>query len=171
MRSSLREVMSRFATGVIVVTVGGEHVHGMTANAFNSVSLDPPQILCCVSHSAVMHDAILAAGSFAVSVMGAEQEEIARYFADKKRPLGPAQFAALDWRRGPLSGAPLISGALGWLECRTVQTHDSGDHTIFIGSVLAAQPGENGPGLLFHKGAFRSSDGTGQVPGQVRTLR
>lgn len=154
MQSSLREVMSRFATGVIVVTVGGEHVHGMTANAFTSVSLDPPLVLCCVAHSAVMHRSISASGHFAVSVLGADQEGVARYFADKRRTLGAAQFTALDWTPGPLSGAPLISGALGWLECGLTESHDAGDHTVFIGSVLGARRGADGPALLFHQGAF-----------------
>ncbi|MEU6098287.1 flavin reductase family protein [Streptomyces sp. NPDC047079] len=171
MRSSLREVMSRFATGVIVVAVGGEHVHGMTANAFTSVSLDPPLVLCCVAHSAVMHGAISAAGRFAVSVLGADQEDVARHFADKNRPLGSAQFAALDWRPGPLSGAPLISGALGWLECALDRSHDSGDHTIFLGSVLDARSGDDGPGLLFYNGSFRSVDAVGSTPDRVRTLQ
>ncbi|MFE2571824.1 flavin reductase family protein [Streptomyces mirabilis] len=171
MRSTLREVMSQFATGVIVVTVGGEHVHGMTANAFTSVSLDPALVLCCVAHSAVMHGAINASGRFAVSVLGADQEATARHFADKNRPLGPAQFTSLDWWSGPRSQAPLISGALGWLECEIVQSHDSGDHTIFIGSVLEAWRGGDGPGLLFYNGAFRSVDGVESAPDRVRTLQ
>ncbi|GHJ40941.1 flavin reductase family protein [Streptomyces sp. TS71-3] len=171
MPSSLREVMSRFATGVVVVTVGGEHVHGMTANAFTSVSLDPPLVLCCVAHSAVMHGALSASARFAVSVMAADQERVARHFADKKRPLGAAQFTSVDWRPGPLSGAPLISGALGWLECELTQSHDSGDHTIFIGSVLEAGRGDDAPGLLFHNGAFGSVEGADLAQRRVRTLQ
>lgn len=154
MHSPLRETMTRFATGVIVVTVGGRHVHGMTANAFTPVSLDPPLVLCCVAQSARMHKFISASGHFAVSIMGADQEELARYFADKERALGRAQFAALDWRPGPLSGAPLISGSLAWLECELTDSHDSGDHTIFIGMVVHASRGHDGPGLLFFDGEF-----------------
>ncbi|MET8953390.1 flavin reductase family protein [Streptomyces sp. NPDC004533] len=171
MRSSLREVMSRFATGVTVLTVGGEYVHGMTANAFTSVSLDPPLVLCCVAHSAVMHGAISAAERFAVSVLGAEQEAVARHFADKNRPLGSTQFADVDWRPGPLSGAPLISDALGWLECALDRSHESGDHTIFLGSVLDARCGDEGPGLLFYNGSFCSVDAAGPAPHRVRTLQ
>ncbi|GAA2059795.1 flavin reductase family protein [Streptomyces cheonanensis] len=171
MRSSLREVMSRFATGVIVVSVGGDQPHGMTANAFTSVSLDPPQVLCCIGHSTVMHGAISGSARFAVSVLGADQQDIARHFADKDRPLGAAQFASVGWRPGPHSGAPLLSGALGWLECELTRSHESGDHTIFIGSVLEAGNGDEGPGLLFHRGSFASSDGVGSDSGRVRTLR
>ncbi|WP_435872751.1 flavin reductase family protein [Micromonospora matsumotoense] len=162
MHRSLREVMARFATGVTVVTVGGDNLHAMTANAVTSVSLDPPQILCCVAHSAVMHKAISAAEHFAVSVLGADQEHLARHFADRRRPLGAAQFETLPHRPGPASGAPLISGALAWLECRLFEAHDSGDHTIFVGSVIGAEIGHDGAGLLFFGGAFHRI-GTGSA--------
>ncbi|MBB5857522.1 flavin reductase family protein [Amycolatopsis umgeniensis] len=150
----LREVMSQFATGVTVLTVGGERVHGMTANAFTSLSVDPPQVLCCVAHTAVMHDAIRTAGGFAVSILHADQERVARYFADRHRPLGPAQFASLDWLPGSRTGAPLIGGALAWMECELVSSYEAGDHTIFIGGLLGLARGAGGPGLLFFDGGF-----------------
>jgi flavin reductase (DIM6/NTAB) family NADH-FMN oxidoreductase RutF len=134
----------------------------MTANAFTSVSLDPPQVLCCVAHSAVMHRAISGSAHFAVSVLRAEQEATARYFADKARPLGPAQFATVGWRPGPRSGAPLISGSLAWLECELTEAHASGDHTIFIGTVLGASCGDDGHGLLFFGGGFHRIEQAGQ---------
>ncbi|MGP3925151.1 flavin reductase family protein [Streptomyces sp. 8N616] len=153
--STLREVMSRFATGVTVITVGGEHVHGMTANAFSSVSLDPPSVLCCVARSAVMHQAITSSGHFAVSIMGAVQEELARFFADKQRPLGPTQFRGIDWRPGPRTGAPLLAGSLAWLECEVAEAYGFGDHSIFVGNVLGASCGSAREGLLFFGGAFQ----------------
>ena len=134
--TSLRDAMSLFATGVTVLTVGGEHAHGMTANAFTSVSLDPPLVLCCISRSAVMHDAIGSTKRFGVSIMGADQRDTAKYFADKRRPLGPEQFDAVDWLEGPHSGAPLLNGSLAWLECELVDVHQAGDHSVFIGRVL-----------------------------------
>ncbi|MTE21460.1 flavin reductase [Streptomyces sp. TRM43335] len=152
----LREVMARFATGVIVLSVGGEHIHGMTANAFSSVSLNPPTVLCCVAHDAVMHKAIRSAGHFGVSVLGADQEALARYFADKKRPLGPKQFDGLDWHAGPVTRAPLLRGATAWLECELADAHDSGDHAIFIGDVVNAVRADEGSGLVFFGGGFRS---------------
>ncbi|MER6015853.1 flavin reductase family protein [Streptomyces bluensis] len=153
--ASLREVMARFATGVTVLSTGGEHIHGMTANAFTSVSLDPPSVLCCVDRSAVMHKAITAAGHFGVSIMEAGQEGLVRFFADKKRPLGPGQFAGVDWSAGPRTGAPLLSGALAWLECELSAAHDVGDHSIFIGEVVGASRGGARDGLLFFCGGFR----------------
>lgn len=153
--SSLRDVMSQFATGVIVLTVGGDHIHGMTANAFSSVSLQPPLVLCCVAHTAVMHGAITSARRFAVSVMGGDQEGIARYFADKGRPRGHAQFDAVDWLPGPRTGAPLLSGSLAWLECELTSFHESGDHSIVVGTVLGASRGSGRAGLLFFDSGYQ----------------
>ncbi|WP_086160903.1 flavin reductase family protein [Streptomyces marincola] len=147
--------MSRFATGVTVLTVGGDHIHAMTANAFTSVSLAPPSVLCSVAHSAVMHGAITSAGAFAVSILGGEQEKLARHFADKNRTLGQAQFEGVAWRPGPRTQAPVLSGSLAWLECELTEAYVFGDHTIFIGTVLSAESAEGGQGLLFFDGAFR----------------
>ncbi|WP_041313262.1 flavin reductase family protein [Saccharothrix espanaensis] len=152
--TTLRDAMSRFATGVSVVTVGGEHTHGMTANAFTCVSLDPPLVLCCVARKATMHAAIEGARRFAVSVMGGDQERTARYFADKRRPRGRAQFDVVDWQPGPHTGAPLLSGALAWLECEVAQWHEGGDHTIFLGRVLGCRRGPDSPALLFYGSDF-----------------
>lgn len=152
--TSLRSVMGRFATGVVVITVGGEHVHGMTANAFGSISLEPPIVHCCIAHSAVMHSALSGSGRFGVSIMGADQEGLVRYFADRKRPLGAAQFDAVDWLEGPVTGAPLITGALAWLECEVVDVHVAGDHSLFLGRVLACETGVGDDALLFYQGRF-----------------
>lgn len=154
----LREVMSRFATGVTVLTVGGEHLHAMTANAFSSVSLDPPSVLCSVGHSAVMHGALTSAGRFAVNILGVPQEGLARHFADKSRTLGAAQFDGVPWRSGEHTGAPLLAGSVAWLECELTDSHVFGDHTIFIGTVLAAGRGDHEDGLLFVNGRFGRAD-------------
>ncbi|MEY9211863.1 flavin reductase family protein [Thermobifida halotolerans] len=154
-QASLRQAMSRFATGVTVLTVGGEHCHGMTANSFTSVSLDPPLALCCVARSARMHRAIARGRHFAVSVLEAGQQEVARHFADRDRPDGPAQFDAVAWLPGPLTGAPLLSGALAWLECEVVEVYGGGDHSIFLGRVLGSARGTGGEALLFFDRGFR----------------
>ncbi|MBV2156609.1 flavin reductase family protein [Kitasatospora sp. SUK 42] len=146
--------MARFATGITVLTTGGERVHGMTANAFSSVSLEPPLVLCCVARSAVMHDAIATTRSFAVSVLGGEQEHLARYFADRSRPHGAAQFAGVDWRPGPFTGAPLLSDSLAWLECKLTEQYDGGDHSIFLGEVLATGRAGGRQALLFYDGRY-----------------
>lgn len=153
----LRQVMGRFATGVTVLTAAGDRCHGMTANAFTSVSLDPPLVLCCVAHTARMHEAITAERFFAVSVLSAGQEDQARYFADRTRPAGPAQFDAVDWLPGPRTGAPLLSGALAWLECEVAEVHQGGDHSVFLGRVLSSTRGSEGPALVFFNGGFQQT--------------
>lgn len=162
-QAAMRSVMSQFATGVTVLTAGsGGNCHGMTANAFTSVSLDPPMVLCCVSRAARMHELIMSANSFAVSILGAEQKAIARYFADWQRPSGRAQFDAVRWEPGQRTGAPLLTGALAWVECELVKAYDGGDHSIFLGTVLDARrnvddgvaPDGGSDALLFFAGDF-----------------
>jgi flavin reductase (DIM6/NTAB) family NADH-FMN oxidoreductase RutF len=155
----LREAMGQFATGITVLTAAGEHCHGMTANAFTSVSLDPPLVLCCVARTARMHSAISSARCFGISMLGADQQDLARYFADRRRPDGPAQFDVVDWLPGPNTGAPLLSGALAWLECELTNSYDGGDHSIFVGRVLSACRGTGSNALVFYGGAFHRGTG------------
>jgi flavin reductase len=155
-RGALREVLGRFATGVTVVAAGGETPAGMTANAFTSVSLTPPLVLVCVKRAAAIHQAVLDCGSFAVSVLSAQQEDVARHFADHSRPRGRAEFDVAGWSPGPNTGAPLIHGALAWIECALTAAYDGGDHSIFLGSVLASGHGTACDALLFFGGGFHS---------------
>lgn len=148
----LRRAFGAFATGVTVVTVGGANLHGMTANSFTSVSLDPPLLLVCVDREAVMHDSLIATRTFGVSVLAADQEEVARHFANRWRPLGAAQFDAVDWAPGRFTGAPLIKGALASFECGLWRAYDGGDHTIFVGSLLSVDQRQVGDAVLFHYG-------------------
>ncbi|WP_020670851.1 flavin reductase family protein [Amycolatopsis nigrescens] len=159
----LREVMAQFATGVTVLTSAGDAAHGMTANAFSSVSIDPPMVLCCVSRAARMHASIVSAKSFAVSMLGADQRELARYFADWRRPGGLAQFDSVDWTAGPCTEAPLLTGALAWLECELRQVYEGGDHSIFLGEVVSASRGTGREALVFFGGGYHPV--TSQVRG------
>jgi flavin reductase (DIM6/NTAB) family NADH-FMN oxidoreductase RutF len=152
--SSLRDIMSRFATGVTVLSAPGTCGHAMTANAFTSVSLEPPMVLCCVARPARFHESVLCARSFGVSVLAADQQDLARYFADKRRPHGLAQFEAVDWVPGPRTGSPLLVGALAWLECSVVKVHAGGDHSIFVGRVVTSSRGTNRQALLFYGGGY-----------------
>ena len=154
-RAALRRGFAAFATGVTVVTVGGEHMHGMTANAFASVSLDPPLVLVCVDRDALMHSRLPAAGGFGISVLAAHQQPIARHFASRLRPLGPGQFDSTDWTPGPKTGAPLIAGALATFECELWSSSDGGDHTIYVGEVVYMDRDSTREALLFFDGAFQ----------------
>jgi flavin reductase (DIM6/NTAB) family NADH-FMN oxidoreductase RutF len=151
----LRRSFGAFATGVTVVTVGGASPHGMTANSFTSVSLDPPLVLVCIGRDANMHRSLGAAEAFGVSVLAAGQERVARHFANRRRALGAAQFDSVDWSPGPLTGVPLIEGAIAGFECELWRAYDGGDHTIFTGRLLSMQRGVDGNALLFFNGRFR----------------
>lgn len=151
----LRRVYGAFATGVTVVTTGGGNPHAMTANSFASVSLDPPLVLVCIDRDAVMHRTLAAEGTFGVSILAAQQEGVARHFADRRRPLGMAQFEGVDWAPGQCTGAPMIEGAIAHLECEVWRTCDGGDHTIFVGRVLSLARQDDLDALLFVHGRFR----------------
>jgi flavin reductase len=153
---SLRRAFATFATGVTVVTVGGPTPHGMTANSFTSVSIDPPLVLVCIGRDAIMHRQLEEVGHFGVSVLAEHQEGVAKHFANRWRPLGAAQFEAVDWQPGPHTGAPLIAGALTRFECEPWRSYDGGDHTIFLGRILGLdQDGAAGEeALLFFSGGF-----------------
>lgn len=156
-RDHLRAVLRCFATGVTVVAAGRETPQGMTANAFTSVSLSPPLVLVCVSRAASIHQTVLDTGSFTVSVLSARQEHVARYFADHSRPRGRQEFDIVSWSRGPNTGAPVIHGTLAWIECALTAVYDGGDHSIFVGSVLASNHGSARDALLFFGGSFQPS--------------
>jgi flavin reductase (DIM6/NTAB) family NADH-FMN oxidoreductase RutF len=151
---TLRDAFRAYATGVAVVAVGGPRPHGMTANSFTSVSLAPPMALVCVDRDATMHGRLTATGRFAVSVLGADQEDVARHFADRRRARGTAQFDAVDWLPGMCTGAPLIAGALAWFECAVWRRYDGGDHSIVVGELLSAARPARDEALLFFGGRY-----------------
>src|SRR3954464_9252359 len=130
--------MSRFASGVTVGSTVDDtgRAHGMTVNALASVSLDPLLVLFCCEKDASLHEPLLRSGSWAVSMLSSAHEDASRWFATRERR-GTDQFARLDVTSGAVTSAPIVTGSLGWIECRTWTTYDGGDHTIIVGSVLA----------------------------------
>jgi flavin reductase (DIM6/NTAB) family NADH-FMN oxidoreductase RutF len=151
-----RDAVGRFPTGVSVVTarLGARH-HGMTANTFTSVSLDPVLVLICIERQARLHDMILAAGQWAVCVLSVEQEHVSRLFAEPGRPAAET-LRAVPHSYGPLTGAALLDGALATFECRTVGVHPGGDHTVLVGEVLDVDvPRPDGSPLLYYRGEYR----------------
>jgi flavin reductase (DIM6/NTAB) family NADH-FMN oxidoreductase RutF len=152
-----RRVAGRFATGVTVVsTVHRDVAYAITVSSFTSVSLTPLLVLFCVERVARFHEPVVAAGSWAVSVLGTDQEPAARWFATRGRPL-EGQFAGYPTRPGPVTGAPVLEGAIAVLECRTTATYPGGDHTVVLGEVLhaAAPAGPAAGPLLYVDGDYR----------------
>jgi flavin reductase (DIM6/NTAB) family NADH-FMN oxidoreductase RutF len=149
---SLRDALGQFATGVAVVTTatpGGEWA-GVTVNSFTSVSLDPPLILWCLSLRAPSESVFRRTGRFVVNVLAAGQDELSQRFAT---PM-PDKFAGVE-TRPTRSGLPALAGTVAFFSCRTLTTHDGGDHRIFVGEVEQFErPG--GEPLVFHSGKYRA---------------
>lgn len=150
-----RSTVGTFATGVTVVTTRGEEQgYGMTANAFSSVSLDPPLVLVCVISPSEGCDQIAANGCFAVNILHAEQEPVSRYFSSRDRARGRDAFSEVAHRIGA-SGSPILEGAAGYLDCRLQAAHEAGDHLIFIGEVLELGFDAQAEPLVFHGGGYK----------------
>ena len=144
-----RQIMGRFATGVTVITTRfGDEVSGMTANAVISLSLDPPLVAVCVDRGASMHAYLSQGGCFAINILRLDDEDISNRFA---KP-GPKDFSDLRVEEAQ-TGAPILSDALAWLDCRLVQTVETGDHDLFLGEPLAGATGEGAP-LLYYGGQY-----------------
>ena len=145
-----RSALGAFATGVTIVTTRDEEGRdiGLTANSFNSVSLDPPMVLWSLAKSARSLPTFLAASHFAVHVLAADQEELSLRFATR----GSEKFAGLDIERGA-SQVPLLRGCSARFQCRTAFRHEGGDHVIFVGAVEAFDQSDRPP-LVFHGGRY-----------------
>ena len=158
--AEFRRAMSRFATGVTILTVvqpDGEP-KGMTANAFASVSLEPPLVLVCVDWRARTHDLLRHAEHFGISVLHEGQQAVAEIFA---APDGqPEAMARLGIRlRRAAGGTPYVEDCLAHLICRRVAAHRAGDHTIYVGQAEQLAAGEGRP-LLFYAGRYRALAGS-----------
>jgi len=150
-----RRVISHFASGVTVLTTAvNGRLHGMTANALCSLSLEPTQILICVDHKAHLLRELEEAGRFAVNILSAGQEELSRLFAVTAGP-EEGRLRGAAYRIGP-NGSPLLEGALAYLECDVADRCPGGDHTIFVGSVVGAEVLSDGPPLLFFQSKYRT---------------
>lgn len=153
--AAFRRAVGRFASGVTVVTTVVDGVpHGMTANAFSSLSLDPLLVLVCVDRTAGLHALVERAGQFAVTVLAEDQEPESRWFASRWRPGGAGQFDEVDWRPGPVTGAPVLTGGLVYMECRLAATHPGGDHSIFVGEVLGFGDLAGEAPLIWYRGGY-----------------
>jgi flavin reductase (DIM6/NTAB) family NADH-FMN oxidoreductase RutF len=131
---SFRAAMRRFPTGVTIVTTLADGMpFGFTANAFTSVSADPPMVLICVNREASAHPMIARSSVFCVNILSSEQKDIAKVFADHARRAD--RFAGLETHAAS-TGAPIIDGCLAYVDCRLAEEHTAGTHTVFIGEVV-----------------------------------
>lgn len=143
-----RQACGQFATGVTVVAVQvGDTVHGMTANSFTSVSLDPPLVLVCIDLRNQTHALIEKVRAFSISVLHEDQEAISNWFAGRRDQ--PVQYTF----HSPGTQTPVLEGAIAWIDCTLHAAYDGGDHTIYVGRVQALACIGGRP-LLFYGGRY-----------------
>jgi 3-hydroxy-9,10-secoandrosta-1,3,5(10)-triene-9,17-dione monooxygenase reductase component len=127
----------------------GHRPAGLSVNSFTSVSLDPPFVAFCVSRQSSTWPVIRDTGSFCVNVLAENQEHLSRVFATR----GADKFSGVGWEPGP-SGAPVLSGALAWIDCALEAEHDGGDHLIVVGRVRNLEVVGDGRPLSFSRGGY-----------------
>jgi flavin reductase len=155
--TEFRRALGCFATGVTIITVDLEgEVQGMTANAFASVSLDPPLVLVCVEHSARTHAHLHAKKRFGINILAENQRAISEYYARAVHVHETAEAEAGARFDRTAHGTPILHGALAYLECRLQTAQDAGDHTIFIAEVEEVVVREGQP-LTFFRGRYRKT--------------
>lgn len=149
---AFRDTLSRFPTGVAVVTASGEQgPAGLTTNAFSSLSLAPPLVLVCFDRDSRTLAIVRESRRFAVNILRTGQEDLARLFAGKAPH--PEKFAAVTHTAD--HGVPVLDDALAWLVCELEAMHPGGDHEIGVGAVTALGGDPAGEPLVFHGGRFR----------------
>lgn len=143
-----RNALGRFASGVTVITAHHEdHPHGMTANAFVSVSLDPPLVLVSLDNRSYMHKILPAIGRYGVSVLAEDQEILSNHFAGRT-------VEGLHLRFITHEGVPLLDGAVAYFVVQVIDAHPAGDHTLYIGKVEHFEARDDRP-LLFYSGKYQ----------------
>ena len=151
-----RNALGSFATGVTVVTTGSDPMfHGMTAQSFSSLSLDPPLILICVDKGASMVKFLNESKAFTVNELGTSQDDAMWYFASKDRPTPPEEFQDVDYTIGA-TGCPRLSQATTVIDCTLHEVIEGGDHLIYVGAVAAFEELSQEDPILFFRGRGRT---------------
>src|SRR6202165_13523 len=135
-KNQLRQVMGHFVTGVTIITTFTKagQIHGLTANAFTSVSLEPPLLLIAVDKKAESYPAFEESRVFTVNILADGQEALSRRFAVS----GGNKFEGVAYRIGA-NGAPILDGTLAYIECALYAAYDGGDHSIYLGEIQQAE--------------------------------
>ena len=150
---ALRSLASRVPSGVCIVTVdaGGQKM-GLTVSSLFTISLDPPLVGFSISRDSAMHELLREAGGCAISLLAAGQEWLAQHFARGVPPI--AMWHGVATEEGSV-GAPLLVGALGWLECAVTSEAPGGTHTVFLCTVMRVELGVDAAPLVRLRGEYR----------------
>ncbi|HSN32116.1 MAG TPA: flavin reductase family protein [Ideonella sp.] len=147
-----RAALGMFATGVTIVTArdaSGARI-GLTANSFNSVSLDPPLVAWSLARAAASLQVFAEGSHYAINILAAEQKELALRFSRREAD----RFACVACHDGPASGAPVLEGAAAVFECFNRSRYAEGDHVIFVGEVERCERRAGASPLIFHGGRY-----------------
>jgi flavin reductase len=149
----LRGLMRYWPHGVAVLTVDydGQRM-GVTVSSLVSLSLEPPLVGVALGLHASSLELVRAAGAFSASLLAHDQAEVAQHFARGVPPI--AHWQSIDTREGSAGTAPLIAGALGWIECRVADEHRVGDHVLFVGEVLSVEQGTARAALVYREQTY-----------------
>ena len=152
--SQFRKIMSRFATGVTVVTTkSGDEIHGLTCNAFCSISLTPCTVMVSVAKDARSWPLIEKSRLFAVNVLSESQIHVSDRFAGRHRDKDDNRFEGIEWTTAT-TGAPILRGTQGYLDCRVTRAYDGGSHTLFLGEVVALGLDDTQSPLMFYQSRY-----------------
>jgi 3-hydroxy-9,10-secoandrosta-1,3,5(10)-triene-9,17-dione monooxygenase reductase component len=156
--AQFRDVLGRFCSGVTVVTASLDgRPTGLTCQSFMSMSLDPPLVAFAPAVTSKSYPTIREAGRFAANILAEDQAELASTFAHS----GGDKFVGVLWRRG-VTGAPLLDGAVGHVECELVEEYSIGDHLLVVGRVVALSGHPYAAPLLYFRGSFGALSGSPQ---------
>jgi flavin reductase (DIM6/NTAB) family NADH-FMN oxidoreductase RutF len=154
-RGRLRALMAHFATGVSVVAARhGPLLAGMTASAIATISIDPPILLASIAVKAETHVAIVGSHAFSVSILADDQQGLAECFAQPTTARKLTGFCDAAWHEAE-TGSPILEGALAYFDCRLTERHPGGDHTIFLGEIVAAGYRTDASPLLWYGSRYR----------------
>ncbi len=147
---AFRDALGRFATGITVITTRGRrgNLHGLTANSFSALSLEPPLVLWCLNKQSPSCNAFELCSHFAINVLTSSQRNLSQRFATSSND----KFNEIIWHEG-LGGAPVLPNALASFECRNVTRYEGGDHLIFVGEVERFSHTDGQP-LLYNSGRY-----------------
>jgi len=147
-----RAAVRRLAAGVTVLTaVHDGQAHGATASAVTAASSEPLLVCVCLRNGSTFAELAVRARRFVINVLSGRQAAIADWFADPRRPPGYGQFAPVDWTPDPVCAAPLLRGALAWLDCQLILRYPAGDHSILLAEVVGGASGRGDPLLSFDR--------------------
>ncbi len=156
--SQFRKIMSRFVTGITVVTTRlGHEIHGLTCNAFCSISLNPCTVMVSVAKDARSWPLIDRSRLFAVNVLSEGQTHLSDRFAGRHRDKDDNRFEGIEWTTAA-TGAPILCGTQGYLDCRVTRAYDGESHTLFLGEVVALELDDTRPPLVFYQSRYMGVD-------------